>query len=97
MKGDDGAHEVMQALVSSWKPVGHVQQANPRPSIPEYSNTGHSNSILPPVYSNPDPGYLYPEHPLDPVSPVPLPSDHGSTNVVQAPVPTRILESSEGS
>ena len=34
-----------------------------------------------------------------PVSPVPLPSDHGSTNVVQAPVPTQILESesSEGS
>ena len=81
IKGDDGAHEVLQALVSSWKPVGHVQQANPRPLIPEYSNTGHSSSILPPVYSNPDQGYLYPEHPLDPVS----------------PVPTRILEFSEGS
>ena len=129
LKGDDGAHGVLQAL-STWKQVEHVQQTNPRPSIP---NTGYSSSIPRPVYSNLDPGYsfsgsssgyLYPEYPLNPkqlssdeyskafkgpifgsferntpVSPVPLPSDHGSTNVVQAPGPTRILESesSEGS
>ena len=122
IEGDDGAHGVLQALMSTWKQVGHVQQTNPRPSIPEYSGPGHSNtgySILRPVYSNPDPGYLfsgsssgylYPEYPLNPkqlssdeylktfkvpnfeslgrnppVSPVPRPSDHGSTNVVQVP------------
>ena len=133
IKGDDGAHKVLQDLVSTWKPVGHVQQANPRPSIPEHSDPGHSNtgyssSIMHPVYPIPDPGYLFSgsssgnlfsELPPDPkqlssdeylktsklpisessernppVHPVPLPSDHGSTNVVQAPV---ILESSEGS
>ena len=176
IKGDDGAHEVLQALMSTWKPVGHVQQANPRPSIleysdPGYSNTGYSSSILRPVYSNLDPGYLfsgsssvysypdylpnlkqlsseYPPNPKQlpsesppnpnqlpsesppnpnllsmesppntkhlssdeyfrifnvpiveslernpPVSPMSLPSDHGSTNVVQAPVP--ILKSVE--
>ena len=122
IKGDDGAHGVLQAL-STWKQVEHVQQTNPTPSIP---NTGYSSSIPRPVYlfSESSSGYLYPEYPLNPkqlssdeyskafkgpifgsferntlVSPVPLPSDHGSTNVVQAPGPTRILESesSEGS
>ena len=73
IKGDDGAHEVLQALVSTWKPVGHVQPANPGDLRPE------SLEINPPV------------------SPVPLSSDHGSTNVAQEPVPTRILESPEGS
>ena len=160
IKGDGGAHKVLQALMSTRKPVGHVQLANPRPSIPEhsdpgYSNTGYSSSIMHPVYSNPDPGYLfsgsisfsgsssvnsfselplnpkqlsseYPPNPKQlpsesppnlnqlssdeytktfnvpiveslernpPVSPLPLLSNHGSTNVMQAPLP--ILKSAE--
>ena len=64
IKGYDGKHGVLQGLMSNWKVIGHVQQANPRPPIPEYSDSGHSN--LNPVYSNPDPGYLYPEYPLNP-------------------------------
>ena len=151
MKGDDGAHMVLQALISTWKPVGHVR-VNPWPSIAEYSdarysNTGYSSSILRPIYSpdrylfsgsssinsfsdlplNPkrlpsgypsNPKQLSSEYPPNPkqlssdeyskifnvpivgslernplVSPVPLPSDHGSTNVLQAPVP--ILKSAE--
>ena len=61
IKGDNGAHDVLQALVSSWKPVGHVQQVNARPLISEDSNAGYSSFMLRPVYSNPDPVYLYPE------------------------------------
>ena len=115
IKGDDGAHEVLQALMSTWKPVGHVQQADPRPSNPENSDPGYSNTGY--LFSESSSGYLYAEYPLNPkklpsneyfnkfkvptfdslqrnppVSPVP-PSDHGSPNVVQAPVP--ILKSWE--